>query len=406
MVKRIMLPLLVSALISGCEALAKAPSLSPEGGFALTTGAASGPEFDRIIAAGEKGFLSQTGYTASAHPPVIVVLRPDSDRAGSLPRLSVDALEGGLPKIMVELRMADMAAGASQLLVTSLMLREYYGNHAPVPGSPVPQYPPWVTRGRAGLCFPPAEAVRIPSGYLKGGSPPTLEDFLVQRPPERESASLGDLYDAMASLLMKAGLATSPGRKAFRDWIGHDDDPSHVTSRWVNGWEMGALERRWLLLMAGNTTRDEGVARLQSVVASVKAYDDAMSEMLKGGTIASLSKEKTGAYTMESLSSRLQALRFQANPMVMPLIDQTILLLSKARKLPVKKISAEEEKLSELRRIILRQYEEIEAYLDWYEAAKVPFKSGQFDRLLQQPATVPRKGPVGRYLDAVEARGW
>jgi hypothetical protein len=405
MVKRILLPLLILALVPGGKALAKVPSPSPEGGFALTTPAVSSPEFERILAAGEKGFLFQTGYPASAHPPVVVVLRPDSEQSGSLPRLSVDALEGGSPKIMVELRRADMTTGASQLLVSSLMLREYYGDHAPVPGSRVPQYPPWVIRGLVGLCFPPAESVRIPSGYLKGGSPPTLEDFLVQRPPERESTSLGDLYDAMASLLMKAGLSTSTGRQAFRDWIGHDD-PSHVTSRWVSGWEMGALERRWLLLMAGNSTREEGVAKLQNVAASVKGYDDAMSEMLKGSTIASLSKERTGAYPMGNLSSRLQTLRFQANPMVMPLIDQTILLLSKARKLPVNKISDEEMKLTQLRRTILRQSEEIEAYLDWYEAAKVPLKSGQFERLLQQPGTLSRKGPIGRYLDAVEARGW
>ena len=171
---------------------------------------------------------------------------------------------------------------------------------------------------------------------------------------------------------------------------------------------MRSVERRWLLLMAGNDSREDASGKaLKSVVDSLTAYDAVLAESLSGGaTIASITKGKGGAFTLGNISSRLNALRLQANPMVLPLLDQTIVLLGKARKLSQKKISLEQQKLAELRTAIQKRSDKIEGYLDWYEAAKIPFKSGQYDRLLKSSEASTRKGPIGRYLDAVEARGW
>jgi hypothetical protein len=87
-------------------------------------------------------------------------------------------------------------------------------------------------------------------------------------------------------------------------------------------------------------------------------------------------------------------------------MDQTLLLVGKAPKLPVKKIEAEEKRLAELREATVKQSIAIDQYLDWYEAAKLPARSGTFDKLLLNSDPGIKKGPVGRYLDAVEARGW
>jgi hypothetical protein len=409
MVKRFLLPLLLVTLVPSVKAAAKIAAVSPEGCFAPSGGGLPGIELGRTLASAEKEFLSQSGFTQSSCPPVNVILREDAGRSTTPPRLSVDTLEGGLPRVTMELG-STASANATQLLATSLLLREYYGDHAPVPGSRVPQYPDWVTRGMAFLCFPTKDPVHVPAPYLKGGNPPTLEDFLLQRAPERESPSLGDLYDSMAALLLKAGLSTAAGRQAFREWIGHydPDRQEYLPPRWVSGWEMRPVERRWLLLIAGNPSRDDGVAKFRSVADSLKSYDTAMAETLAGGaTIYSASKARGAAYTMGTLSSRLNALRLQANPLVVPLLDQTIALIAATRKLSEKKCAVEEQRLAELRRAITKQSKEIEDYLNWYEAAKLPVKSGQFERLLQNNTEASsRKGPVGRHLDAVEARGW
>ena len=410
MAKRYLFPLILMAMISTAGAWVTAPIISPEGVFALRTDGSRSPEFGRILASGEKEFLAQSGIPSATHPPVTVVLHPDSDESTSLPRLSVDAMEGGGARITVELRGTDRGAVSGQLLTTAMILREYYGNRPLVPGTRVPQYPLWVTRGMALLCFPAGERLHIPPGYLNGKNPPTLEDFLLQRAPDRGSPSLADYYDAMASLLLKAGLSSPLGRKSFRDWIGHHDDlvTEGTPPRWVSGWDMRSVERRWLLLMAGNDSREDASGKaLKSVVDSLTAYDAVLAESLSGGaTIASITKGKGGAFTLGNISSRLNALRLQANPMVLPLLDQTIVLLGKARKLSQKKISLEQQKLAELRTAIQKRSDKIEGYLDWYEAAKIPFKSGQYDRLLKSSEASTRNGPIGRYLDAVEARGW
>ena len=48
----------------------------------------------------------------------------------------------------------------------------------------------------------------------------------------------------------------------------------------------------------------------------------------------------------------------------------------------------------------------VSQYLDWFEAAKVPVRSGLYDMLLATPEPPLKKGPVGHYLDVIEERGW
>ena len=396
------------------DAHSKAPAITGEGCFAWSTGKGcqSTPEFGRMLDSGGKEFLVRTGFSHHAHPPVLVTLHPRTEIAAALPFLKVDALEGGIPRISVDLREGEILGEGQQLLMAALLLREYYEGRAPVPGSSVPQFPAWVTRGLASICFPAEEPFRIPSSYLKvkGGNPPSLEDFLIQRPPERSDPTISDLYDASAACLLKAGLTSSAGQASFREWVGHLDQkqPNHNPSRWVGGWEMRPVERRWLLLMAGSSSDGDGGIRIQGAADSLKAYDSVMTGGIpEGASIHSLAQDKkNGGHTLGKLAERITAIRLRANPLVVPLLDQTLILVAKAPKLPVKKIEAEEKRLVELREIIVKQSRAIDEYLDWYEAAKLPVRSGTFDKLLQNQETVIKKGPVGRYLDAVEARGW
>jgi hypothetical protein len=426
-VKRHQLPLfpLILFLIRWgvMDAHSKAPAITGEGCFAWSTakGCQSSPDFARMLDFGGKGFVARTGFSQQTHPPVFVTLHPRTEN-GTLPSLKVDALEGGIPRISVDLREGKILEGDSkgaihhqgegqQLLMAALLLREYYDGRAPLPSSRVPQFPAWVTRGLASLCFPAEEPFRIPSSYLKvkGGNPPTLEDFLIQRPPELSDPTISDLYDASAACLLKSGLSTSAGQAAFREWVGHDDQnqPDRVPSRWVGGWEMRPVERRWLLLMAGSSVEGDGRIQLQNAADSLKAYDAVMAGVPEGASIHSLALDKkNGGYTLTKLSERLTALHLRANPLVLPLLDQTMILVAKAPKLPVKKIAAEEKRLAELREVIVKQSRAIDEYLDWYEAAKIPVRRGVFDKFLENQENVIKKGPVGRHLDAVEERGW
>ena len=409
MKKRLLALLLLMGICGGVSG--KAPSVTPDGGFTLSAGDQSVPSsFGRFLSAGEKLFLEKTGFSQAGFPPVHVILHSSSDNLAKLPALSVDALEGGSPSISLHLKSGDQGIESTRLLVASLLLREYYGEHAPPPGSRVPHYPPWVLDGLATLCFPSDEAIRLPSSYTKGDALPSLEDFLIQRPPDGSQSSLADLYMASASMLLKAGLSTPSGQAAFRKWVGHNDSKQQSTdpAPWVGGWEMKQVEKRWLLLLVGNSGDGDGSVKLQKPLETLKAYETVMQDALpEGSTINSLARDKkSGSYTLGKLSDRLKGIRLRGSPMVTPLIDRTLILVGNAPKLSKKKIEEEEKSLADLQIKIEKQSREIESYMDWFEAMKLPVRSGYFDRLLKTPDSEVRKGPVGRYLDAVEERGW
>jgi len=398
---------------------AKGPSPSREGLFSLSDSGATSASLtacSRVLGEAEKQFLAVTGFPRGVSPPVVVFLHASVEGTTSLPVLRVDVLEGGGPRIRLDLLEGRVSESQSQrLIATSLLLREYYGTSSPESGARIPRFPSWVTCGLGRLCTPDASTVAIPSGYLHGDAPPEIEAFLSQRSPEEGDQTFSSLYDAMAASLLKAGLQGNGGQ-GFREWVSHRDTGAKSSNSssatpsipiWPPGWQMRSVERRWLLLMAGNQEKEPKATTLMSTAESLAAYDALISSLpTPGHSIGLLRKEKGADYLIEEFSGRVSALRYRANPMALPLIDGTAILLPKLKRMPEKKVAAAEADLLTLREVILKRSREIEHYLDWYEAAKLPVRSGLFDRYLKSPESTVRKGPVGRYLDAIEARGW
>jgi hypothetical protein len=119
-----------------------------------------------------------------------------------------------------------------------------------------------------------------------------------------------------------------------------------------------------------------------------------------------LKKEKEYDYTARQISGRLSSLALRANPLASPLLEETIDLCQSLKKLKGRKLDDKEGRIRFLREYLLKRSRSIGTYLDWYEAAKVSERSTLFDSILAVPETPVRHGPVGSYLDAVEARGW
>lgn len=405
------LPLLLVLLLPGLHA--KSPVLSSEGLFSLSdlgVGSTVSKSFSRALAVYERQFLAVTGFPRGDAPPVVVLLHASTESTTSLPSLRVDVMEGGAPRVRLDLvQGSEGDPQIRQLIATSLLLREYYGTSSPESGTRVPRFPSWVTCGLGRLCAPDPKGVAIPTTYLRGAAPPEIEAFLTQRAPEGGAQTISDLYEAMAACLLKAGLQGN-GADGFRDWISHHDLGSKASSSlppWPPGWQMRPVERRWLLLMAGNQETESKNTSLMSTADTLAAYDALITSLpTPSHSLAQLRNEKGADYLIEQFSERVAPLRFRANPMALPLIDATTLFLSKLKRMPEKKVAPAEAELLALRKEILKRSREIEHYLDWYEAAKIPVRSGLFDKYLNNPETVVKKGPVGRYLDAIEARGW
>ena len=368
---------------------------------------------ERGLSAMEKRFYEVTGFEPQDYPPIVVLLH-GHDSSPGLPSLRVDSLEGGLPRIQIDLPEEDGPRFGIQdaaALSSAMLLRERYAGKAPDVGSTIPNIPSWLSHGLASLCIDGTAQKTIPVSYLQGGAPPGIEAFLVERPPDAENHLLSGNYDTRAATLLQAGLK-GEGRDVFRKWI-RGDDPNEKQdsicrlSRWPSGWPMQRVEREWLLLMATSSHEEKSVTGMLDATESLRKYDAVAQPIpMDAVSFEKLRKERGTDFTFQEIHSRLSALRFKANPLVIPLIDSTMNLLKSPKHLSGKKLIENLSALALLRASIHKRSQEIDDYLDWYEAAKVPVRSGLFDVLLKSPPTTIRKGPVGRYLDAVENRGW
>jgi hypothetical protein len=391
-------PLLLPILVSG--ALLAAGESTPQGTLSYSTADFHGcAPMRRAVDEAEKCFLQLTGFAPGDAPPVFLSTR----EKGSPAALSVNALEGTKPEIRLVLPKDPEDAQIPSFLTTALLLRQYYGKTPPVPGSGVPRYPDWMTRGLGTLILQRSVADAATS------SSPELAAFLTERVPDPGNVSLLRRYDAVASVLVRAGLSDEAGKKAFRDWIGSYDPsaPPRSPSSWVGGWEMRPVERRWVLGLHVPEEKEQLSIRIRSAASTLEQYDRIMKEGLSGKpSLADVAKERGGAYRLKAIEERLTALRLQANPLVVPLVDRAIILVATANRTSPKKIAREEEQLRAGYLSLVKKSRAIDDYLDWYEAAKLSTPSGLFERYLSTPPSSVGKGPIGRHLDAVEARGW
>jgi hypothetical protein len=390
----LLLPILAGGTLFGFG------SSSPQGAVTYSSSEFRGStSLRRAVEEAEKSFFQSTGFIPGDTPPVQLSTR----EKGSPASLSVNAIEGGGPQIRLVLPKDPEDLQVPQFLATALLLRQYYGKIAPVPGSAVPQYPRWMTRGLGTL------TLRRSVPEAATSAPPELEAFLTERVPDPENTALLRRYDAMASVLVRSGLSDDSCKKAFRDWIGSYDPsvPSHHQSAWVEGWDMRTIERRWNLGLQAPGHNDQLPGMIQSAPSTLKEFHTIMVEGRVGkDSLADVAREKGGEYRLQMLTERLTALRLQANPLTIPLLESSMKLVSTAKRMSPKKVRQEEERLRQECLVLEKKSRAIEDYLNWCEATKVMIRSGLFDSYLSAPASPKAKGPVGRQLDAVEARGW
>jgi hypothetical protein len=167
---------------------------------------------------------------------------------------------------------------------------------------------------------------------------------------------------------------------------------------------MRSVEKRWNLAMSSASVGKDPGSRIPDAARSLADFDHAVG----GGDFSGLRDPKSlGVYGRDRLLDTLAALRLEANPLVLPLIDRTSTLLRRFPKIPTKSLDKDLAELVSERTRTGARASEVSSYLDWYEATRLGRWSGLFDGVLRgkDPGAV-RKGPVGSHLDRIEARGW
>ena len=390
--------LLVSGRVSG------AADITPDGCFDVHGHGQVSQAWRRSLTRAEHAFLSETRWESDAAvPPVRVSICRDNEA----PSLSVDAIEGGGVSVTLRLSPGNDDPRNPPLVAASLLLRTYYAGSPPVPGAPVPCYPDWVIRGLGSLMFVSGDSGMV---LPLRERTPELEEFLRETAPSPDQPSLLSYYDRRASILLHAGLRDDSGRKAFRDWVGSNNPASQpwIRSSWISGWDAKALERRWVLGLHASGA-DDGIRVIapSSAEATLALYGTIMGEFLGEVTsLADLRAKRGGGILIDQFVDKLGALRLKANPVVIPLIDETTKFVAASHRMTPAAIRREEARISELAAAVRRRSTEISDYLNWYEAARSDVRSGVFDGYLSSRPPQSKKGPLGRVLDAIESRGW
>jgi len=392
------------------DLLSSATHTTPGGTFELMgESTPSLMKFLHVLSDCEEKFQNQTGYAASDYPPVLVVLHPSEGSPFPKNTLRVDSLEGRSAKIQIDVTISERTRSElGEILARGMLLREFYAKEPIDSGTIVMEFPLWLTRGLGWVCRPWGSIVLTPAFLRDGKDIPSLQGFLHQQSSRAGNEQVMEIYDWMAASVVKAGMRGG-GVAEFRKWIGHfnPEEPARRLPDWPENWPFSQVERRWLLIMAGEGSGDKGGFTMLGTRASLERYDEIISELsTPHHSLALLKKEKGCKFTCQQLASRLRGLRTQSNPLMMPLLDSSIHLLSVIEHQSLKKLTLEEKQITDLRTLIFKHSRAIEDYLDWYEMTKAPGSSGLFERYLISPEQSVKEGPVGRYLDAVEARGW
>lgn len=395
-------PLALAILLISAVTLWASGDATPEGCFTIESKGIPSRIARRQLEGAEHEFHQLTRWEADASVSPIKVTLCGSDE---VPSLGVDATEGEGPSITLRLHPETSDPRNIPLVSASLLLREYYGKTAPVPGSTVPCYPDWVLRGLGTLIM---DSKNPGSGVVPES--PELEAFLTERAPDPDQSALISGYDRLASRLVRSGLSDEAGRKAFRGWVGQVDPsaPTRKPAPWVTGWEMRSVERRWVLsLRASGGDGGGDASRIAPAGASLDAYEGLLRSFLDGkSSLEDVRRERGGEFRLNQLVDKLTALRLQASPLVVPLIDETISLLRHSKRMSSSSLAKEEQRLRDETQALRRRSSRISDYLNWFEAARSSSSSGMFDRYLSSRPPVIKKGPLGRAVDAVESRGW
>lgn len=380
-------------------------NVTPEGCFEVGGNGHPIQAWRRILSGAEHAFLSETRWELDAGvPPVRVSVSRDNEP----PSLSVDAIEGGGVSVVLRLSPSVDDARNLPLIAASLLLRTYYAGSPPVPGAAVPRYPDWILHGMGFLIA--GEGCSGTVLLCGGDRTPELEEFLRERTPAPDQPSLLRYYERRAAILVHAGLCDDGGRKAFREWVGSNNPsaPHWIPGSWVSGWDTKSLKRRWVLGMnaSGNGEGPHAVV-ICSAEATLAMYQTLMDEFLgRDSSLTDLKAKPGGAVLTDQLAEKLGALSLKANPLVVPLIEETTKLINSSRRMAPSVIRREEARIRAFSSSIRRQSDGIADYLNWYEAARSDVRSGLFDAYLSSLPTHPQKGPLGRMVDAVESRGW
>jgi hypothetical protein len=290
----------------------------------------------------------------------------------------------------------------------------YRDQTAVAPGNVYVDPPPWLADGLLAAApnqdrGPLAAALSIPARA------PALSEFLKQR-PEIVDSSARQLYRAYSLVLAQLLIDSPSGRSRLGRYIDNlalaSNDPI-VDLRaafpevrdFENGWKSKIAEMRTI------SDRD---------LLPFFQTDEKLNELLRAKFPSRGGRDKSVLFedfsrmhptsdrraALQEFSKKLLLLATRANPVLRPVIRDYQLI---ADQLALGKNRGTEKRLAELKSLrtkLSARMNDVDDYMNWFEAAKLETPSGTFDDYLQAAGTMDsrpkRRDALSVYLDAME----
>lgn len=355
--------------------------------------------------------------------PILLNLQRQQANVPEIPPVLLDFSQTGAGlKIQLDLLVTPDAQPAflQREILRAVLLELSYRSLPSLPaGTPYIAPPDWLIDGILTL---DNESPEIFDGLdTAATNPPTLKEFLTQRPTLLDSPSRA-LHRACASALLRMLLEHDNGRAQLARYVADlprsstdvlADFQSHFP--WL-GSGLGAMEKTWrenipriaserrFALLTFSATSEQ----LDECLLTKVAQDRDKKNSLTLDETVQTSRPNIDTVSAKKLGERLMLLTTRAHPLLRPIVvDYQLAAESVARK----KRQGLAKRLANsraLREKIAARMNEVDDFMNWFEATQAKAASGAFRNYLHASANndaIPRRrDALSVYLDALETQ--
>ena len=308
-------------------------------------------------------------------------------------------------------------------VIRALALRAMHRQSPPKAGKTYAQPPGWLVEGIG-------EQIRRSSGSVPDGvhaaliqseRPPSLGDFLQQKPERLDATSLL-LFRAQALALLKALSESKNSKKQFLAYLESpactSSDPNKLIEAFPDAApDISSLTKVWTLALARSSMRPRlaslTVLKTDEELGQILALEVPADPNKKNSTGASgpmalplAARNPGGAFLMRQRSVDLLNLEFRAHPLLRPIVEEyrNIAMLLAAK--PKSKVEHRIEEIEKIRVLLVERHKAIADYLNWFEATQINESDSPLAEETRPDPVPPRRDPITLYMDAIERRGW
>ena len=375
----------------------------------------------------KKQWLGRLRLTDEWKSPIIIQVLP-LQRPESAPiRTGMYESDGAELKVQIDVcDSASLKSSDFDMEVYRALFLEYaYRNVPPKAGKAFHQPPAWLIEGlyEDVLARDEGVATGLYEKLVKEERPPKLDAFLKER-PEMLDATSRAVYRARALGLFRALLRTPDGAKHLAEYCSSlsaispadggklieafpklSEQPATLSKLWTLSLADVSSSNRVMPLSASETQKRLSLILEMTVPANPRKPLAGVVTGPEG--LQAVARASSGRYVLRQKAEDLLRLEARAHPLLRPIVEEYRMIASQLAAKPRKNLETRIRKNMLLQQAVAKRSDEMEDYVNWFEATRLDTPSREFDSAFEGSAlSFQRNDAVSRHLDDVEARGW